>query len=218
MTKGQMDSARLCHRIHSAIRVSPILPFPAEMEGLPKDGVYLLFEKGETGHDGARIVRIGSHTGFRNLPSRLKEHTTANKDRSIFRKNIGRALLNRVQDPFLEQWNWDLTTKEKRASYRPRLDAARQKAVEKAVTSYVNENLSFAVITVADRTVRLSLEKALIASVAQCPDCGSSSDWLGKFSPVEAIRTSGLWLKQHLRGETLTASQLEWLQRSIHAH
>lgn len=217
MTKGQMDSAWLCHRVHAAIRVLPVLPFPAEKERLPKDGVYLLFEKGETGHNSARIVRVGSHTGSGNLPKRLREHTTANKDRSIFRKNIGRALLNRVQDPFLEQWNWDLTSKEKRALYGPRLDAARQETVEEAATSYIIENLSFAVIAVADRTVRLSLEKALIASVAQCPDCGSSSDWLGKYSPVGTIRTSGLWLKQHLRGETLTTSQLDWLQRSIHA-
>jgi len=28
-----------------------------------------------------------------------------NKDRSIFRKNIGRALLNKDNDPFIEQWN-----------------------------------------------------------------------------------------------------------------
>jgi len=212
-----MDSAGLCHRVHAAIRVLPVLPFPAENERLAKDGVYLLFEKGETGHNGARIVRVGSHTGSGNLPNRLKEHTTANKDRSIFRKNIGRALLNRVQDPFLEQWDWDLTSKEKRALYGPRLDAARQEATEEAVTRYVIGNLSFAVIAVADRTARLSLEKALIATVAQCPGCGSSSDWLGMFSPVGSIRTSGLWLKQHLRGETVTASQLEWLQRSIRA-
>lgn len=217
MTEALMDSARLCHRVHAAIRFLPVLPFPAEKERLPKDGVYLLFEKGETGHNGARIVRVGSHTGSGNLPNRLKEHTTANKDRSIFRKNIGRALLNREQDPFLEQWNWDLTTKEKRALYGSRLDTARQETAEKAVTSYVIENLSLAVIGAADRTARLCLEKALIATVAQCPDCGSSSAWLGKFSPVELIRTSGLWLKQHLRGETLTVSQLDWIERSIQA-
>ena len=36
---------------------------------------------------------------------------TENKDRSIFRKNIGRAILNKNQDPFLGQWELDLTTR-----------------------------------------------------------------------------------------------------------
>jgi hypothetical protein len=36
----------------------------------------------------------------------LKEHfVNENKDRSIFRKNIGRALLNKDNDYFIEQWN-----------------------------------------------------------------------------------------------------------------
>lgn len=202
-----------CNHVHSVARQLSFLRFPARKEQLPMNGLYILFERGETGHNGSRIVRVGSHTGAGNLPSRLFEHTTANKDRSIFRKNIGRALLNRVPDPFLEQWNWDLTPKEKRALYSPRLDANRQQEVEEAVTGYIVENLSFVVIAVEDRTARLSLEKAMIASVAQCPRCSPSSNWLGNFSPVGSIRTSGLWLKQHLRGETLSRDQLHWLSR-----
>jgi hypothetical protein len=199
--------------MHTAFRQLPVLCFPARKDGLPKNGLYILFEQGETGHNGSRIVRVGSHTGPGNLPNRLLEHTTANKDRSIFRKNIGRALLNRAQDPFLEQWNWDLTSREKRATYGPRLDTNRQQNLEEAVTRYVVENLYFVVITVEDRTDRLTLEKALIATVAQCPRCKPSSNWLGNFSPVSSIRTSGLWLKQHLNGETLSRVQLQWLSR-----
>ena len=64
-----------------------------------KNGVYILFEKNESGHNGDRIVRIGSHTGNDNLVKRLEEHfLKENKDRSIFRKNIGRALLNKNSD------------------------------------------------------------------------------------------------------------------------
>ena len=52
-----------------------------------------------------RIVRIGTHRGDNNLYNRLKEHfINENKDRSIFRKNIGRALLNKNQDSYLEIW------------------------------------------------------------------------------------------------------------------
>ena len=40
-----------------------------------------------------------------------------NKDRSIFRKNIGRAILNKENDSFLEKWEIDLTPKEAREKY-----------------------------------------------------------------------------------------------------
>jgi hypothetical protein len=77
--------------------------FPAGQ--ISANGIYLLFEKGEPGHDTDRIVRVGTHTGDNQLPSRLRQHfCNENKDRSIFRKNIGRALLKRAGDPFLEQW------------------------------------------------------------------------------------------------------------------
>lgn len=103
-----MTAPNACARLHAAVRKLRMFPFPANPALLPPNGVYFLFEAGEIGHDGARIVRIGSHTGAGNLPSRLQEHTTANKDRSIFRKNIGRALLTKAMDSFLQQWELDL--------------------------------------------------------------------------------------------------------------
>ena len=39
----------------------------------------------------------------------------APKDRSIFRKNIGRDLLNREKDPYLECWEADFTISAERA-------------------------------------------------------------------------------------------------------
>lgn len=71
------------------------------------------YEDGETGHGTNRIVRVGTHRKENQLPGRLEEHYLhENKDRSIFRKNIGRALLNRDHDPFLEYWELDLTSHE----------------------------------------------------------------------------------------------------------
>lgn len=37
--------------------------FPFESKDIPKNGVYILFERNELGHGGDRIVRIGAHTG-----------------------------------------------------------------------------------------------------------------------------------------------------------
>ena len=213
MTGDATAPEGLCGRLHAAVRRLPVLSFPAVKDRLPSDGVYFLFEEGEVGHDGARIVRVGSHTGDGNLPNRLIEHTTENKDRSIFRNNLGRALLNKSHDPFLEQWNWNLVSRKKRELYGSRLDTRRQHEVEEAVTSYIVDAFSFAVIALEDSGARLPLEKAFIATVAQCPSCRPSTDWLGNSSPLESIRTSGLWLKQHLHGKVLTFSQLEWLER-----
>ena len=41
---------------------------------VPPNGVYVLFEMGEEGHGGERIVRIGTHTGQNNLAPRIREH------------------------------------------------------------------------------------------------------------------------------------------------
>lgn len=59
--------------------------FPFNEKEIPNNGIYILFEKGETGHLTNRIVKIGSHTGVNQLPARLNQHfIKENKDRSIF--------------------------------------------------------------------------------------------------------------------------------------
>ena len=93
-----------CPHLHTLFNKLPHHHFPFDAKKIPLNGIYILFEFGEIAHDTNRIVRIGTHNGDGNLPSRLKSHfIKENKDRSIFRKNIGRALLNKSNDPFLEQ-------------------------------------------------------------------------------------------------------------------
>ena len=92
-----------CEAIHGLTKKLDRHCFPYNESAIPNNGIYVLFQKGEAGHGLDRIVRIGTHTGENQLRSRLKQHfLTENKDRSIFRKNIGRALLNKRSDPFLE--------------------------------------------------------------------------------------------------------------------
>lgn len=74
------------------------------------NGVYFIFEKGETFMNYDRIVRIGSHRGGGNLIKRINEHfTNENKDRSIFRKHVGRSILNKREDAYLPVWEIDFT-------------------------------------------------------------------------------------------------------------
>ena len=79
-----------------------VFHFPFDVTRIPLNGIYVLFERGEVAHGANRIVRVGTHTGDDQLRSCLRQHfLLENKDRSIFRKNIGRAPLNRDYDPFL---------------------------------------------------------------------------------------------------------------------
>ena len=102
-----------CHQLHELFNQLERFSFPFDDSRIPANGIYILFEKGESAHGGDRIVRVGTRRGDNRLPSRLREHfIKENKDRSIFRKNIGRALLNQRSDQFLAKWNQDLTPRE----------------------------------------------------------------------------------------------------------
>ena len=148
---------------------------------------------------------MGTHTGKDNLSSRLIEHfITPNKDRSIFRKNIGRALLNQQSDAFLEQWEIDLTKKANHVQFASLIDHEKLKAIELEVTKYMAEHFSFVTIPVSSKHERLALEAGLIATVAQCGECAASPGWLGHYSPKLKIRQSSLWQEQHLSGQCLT--------------
>ena len=95
-----------CEALHEWANSLPALRFPFDEHAIPLNGIYILFEQGEVAHGAKRIVRVGTHTGANQLRSRLRQHfLVENKDRSIFRKNIGRALLHRDHDPFLETWD-----------------------------------------------------------------------------------------------------------------
>ena len=195
----------ICSQIHNYAQQLERYCFPFDISKIPSNGLYLLFEDGELDHNGDRIVRIGTHTGPNKLPGRIKEHfITPNKDRSIFRKNIGRALLNQREDTFLEQWEIDLTSRKNRAKYAHKVDPKRLVSIEQEVTEYITSHFSFAIIPVEGEKERLALESDLIATTAQCNDCAASDDWFGKYSPKPKIAQSGLWQVQHLKGCPLT--------------
>ncbi|MFA6422826.1 MAG: hypothetical protein WCW17_00035 [Patescibacteria group bacterium] len=193
-----------CFKLHKWANSLLVFKFPFDEKIIPLNGLYILFEKGEMAHGANRIVRIGTHTGANQLRSRLKQHfLVENKDRSIFRKNIGRAILNKNNDPYLKLWELDLTSKDAKEKFSTLLNIDYQKQIEKQVSDYIQENFSFVVFQVENKEERLKIESGLISAVSLCPDCSSSDYWLGKFSPKEKIRQSGLWLVNELYKQPL---------------
>jgi hypothetical protein len=203
-----------CERIHGLFNGFGRYGFPFEGQNIPCDGIYILFEKGEIAHNSDRIVRVGTHTGKGNLKQRLMEHfCVENKDRSIFRKNIGRALLSRRNDSFLSQWDIDLTSKQERLRSAGKVDLQKLLLVEKEVTCTIREMFTFCLLPVESKQYRLELEKRIIATVNHCQDCCPSSNWLGRFSPKGPVRNSGLWLIQGLNGPEVRKEDLDFIEQ-----
>jgi hypothetical protein len=169
-------------------------------DGVPDHGVYVVFERGEHAHGVERIVRVGTNAGKAILASRIREHYRANKDRSIFRKHVGRALLK--DDPFLDEWDIDLTTREAGENYAGKMVMVKLAKVESEVTYHMKENISFAFLR--HDANPLSCERLLLSTIHSYKECGPSAGWLGKDHPNFVIKVSGLWNIQGLKGPVLS--------------
>jgi len=201
----------VCEALHAWANSLPVFRFPFDVSRIPLNGIYILFEQGEVAHGTNRIVRVGTHTGSNQLPSRLRQHfLIENKDRSIFRKNIGRALLNRDKDPFLPLWELDRTSRKMRDQHVG-IDLVRQHMIETAVSDYIRNHFSFVVVRFDEKANRLSIESKLISTVSLDDGCSPSAQWLGLSSPKKKIRESGLWLVNELYKEPLSFGDLERL-------
>jgi hypothetical protein len=167
----------------------------------------------------SRIVRVGTHKE-NHFQSRISEHFLLNEvtkmqftianpkpsDRSIFRKNIGRALLNKENDRYLEIWNKDFTTKDKRLKFNPIRNIDKERQIESQITRILRESFSFRYIPLEGQERRIGkngLERRLIGTISCCSLCQPSNNWLGKYSPIPEIRNGKLWLSQHLHSMPL---------------
>ncbi len=199
--------------LHEKLEQLPLTRYPFRLESLPRNGIYFLYEEGETwGQRGKqRIVRVGTHTGNNRFRSRIAEHYLLKEekmdfnknrpkpsDRSIFRKNIGRALLNKNNDPYLRVWNISFIERKNREQYGHLRDIQKEKNIERQITQIIRSTFTFRYIKVDDREERLELEERLISTLAKTSPKHISKNWLGLHSPIRQIRQSGLWNVKHV--------------------
>jgi len=222
-----------CEWLHRQLENLPIFKYPFSLEDLPSNGIYFFYEKGEIwGHNGnqPRIVRIGTHKD-NNFRSRINDHYLFNekkmnfnemkpapKDRSIFRKNLGRALLNKENDEYLKIWNIDFTPRSNREVYGHLRDIEKEKKIETEITQMLRNNFSFRFLVLDKQVVRMGstgLESTLIGTIAKCDICRASNNWLGNYSPKDEIRKSGLWLSQHLNSDAINENDGKTILNSI---
>lgn len=191
-------------------------PFKEFKQEIPQNGIYIIFEHGEKYLEFDRIVRIGTHTGNNQLYSRLNQHyIKENKNRSIFRKNIGRCILNKANNPYLSIWELDTTSAEEKKMNSYLVDVEFEKQIERQISTYIQEKLSFCVFRINNKEQRLFWESKIASTLAQSKELRPSSGWLGNYSPKEKIRAFGLWQVNGLDGECITDIELEELVKML---
>lgn len=186
--------------LHALVATLPRHAFPVSRLAIPADGVYLLYETGETAPIGDttidRIVGAGAHTGDHRLARRLADHVSGDRRKSAVRQHLGAALLARANpaDPQLAAWLADGRT--------PMPEA------EAAATTEIRECFTLRCIPVPEKDERLALERGIIALLAQHPVAPPSESWLGRHAAPAEIRRTGLWNTQHINADPLTRKQL----------
>jgi hypothetical protein len=227
-------SSEKCGWLHNQLESLPLVKFPFDVKSLPSNCIYFFYEVGETTEHGyginQRIVRIGTHKE-NNFQTRISKHFLLNEsklnftianpkpsDRSISRKNIGRALLNKNNDYYLRIWNIDYTSRENRLKMNLMRNIEKEKQIESDISKILRERFSFRVTILEGQQTRIGkegLESRLIGTVASCNVCKASESWLGRFSPIEEIRSGKLWLSQYLASEDITDQDKEDIVRAI---
>jgi hypothetical protein len=226
--------SEMCRWIHHNLEKLPITKFPFDLNELPKNGIYFFYEEGEDVDHGyglrSRIVRIGSHKEG-NFRTRIAEHFLLNEskmnfssldpkpaDRSIFRKNIGRTLLSKNKDEYLEIWNIDFTSRDARMEKGYQRDMVKERKIESQVTNILREMFYFRFIVLDGQIKRIGskgLESKLIGTVANCPICKHTDNWLGIHSPIPKIRDGKLWLSQYLDTPEISLEDKQILSQVI---
>jgi len=161
---------------------------------------------------------VGTHTGHNQLFSRLKQHfVKENKNRSIFRKNIGRCSLNKVNSPYLPLWELDITSREEKERNLKLLDLEFEKQIEKQITNYIQTNLSFCVFEIVTKEQRIFWESKIVSTLAQSICFRPSEKWLGNYSSKEKIKSSGLWQVNELNNDSLSKAEFLVLHKLLAA-
>lgn len=183
---GEPESPLMAETIHRLFAEVRSLPFPVSRRDVPADGIYLLYEAGETvmigGQALERIVGVGTHSGDGRLARRLGIHASGDRRGSDVRLHIGSALLARQGAPTGDLRTW---------VSEPRTPMPNAEA---AVSAELRERFAVRCLPVPTNDERQSLTKALGWLLARDPAGAPSADWLGRQASRPEVNATGLWI------------------------
>lgn len=188
-------------KLESGVEGKRLMSACIGQQGWPKSGVYFFFEPGEVrnGTTEPRVVRVGTHGVSRGskatLWNRLRTHRgtgnrVGNHRSSIFRLHVGAALS--AKDPSFMVSTWGVGQ-----AADARLRKA-EESLERQVSAHIG-SMHVLWLAIEDdaspASDRAYIERNLIGLLAgkSGPADPPSKNWLGRFSPDERIRNSGLW-------------------------
>lgn len=240
MSSQKKDTKDLCLRIHKFFDKLPKYKM-ADIKIAQQNnrdvigGVYVMFEEGESYHGYSRITRIGTHQADKktapDIPDksqsvwkRMRQHygymksLLGRKDGSIFRKNIGIAMLKKSRDSYIEAWLFDRTSRANREKYdsdksKVPYNKEKQDQIEAKVSDYIRNKISFVVIPINNRKKRHDFEYGLISAICQASDFYPSKNWLGNFNDKEKIKQSHMWVSDGIDDEPVTDDEFEEIKQ-----
>ena len=172
------------------------------------NGIYVVLDKKEKYKDMDRIVRIGSHDSDNKLIKRIKNHyKNGFKDSSFFRKNIGKSILSYNDHDYLYIWNINFNDKINQCKYGELRDMEVEGALEEKISEYMKDRFEIVCFEVEDLKERYRIEEGLISTICHDKDFNCSDNWLGKYSPVEEIRDSNMWVAKGLDVNMLSTEE-----------
>ena len=199
-----------CADLHGQLQRQPRYQLPPPFTEFPLNGVYFIFETGEQSHNGFdRIVRVGSHRGRNNLLPRLRQHITPH-GRSSFRYDVGRSAIENPKAVNIEPIDietWDNSDTIPRNSAETDARVQQLDRFETQLSAYIAKQFQFSVIGTREEAEALQLEKACIATVAQCAHCKEVAK--ARLRP----RNGFLWNTQHTATGTVQMTDQQWLLR-----
>lgn len=181
----------------------------------PERGIYFFFSNDETREtsDHRRVTRVGTHAvssgSGTTLWDRLIQHRGHNSGSyagggnhrgSVFRKRVGEAIIERegLQDEYPQWGEGSSAARERRLQ---------ELAMEQRVSDYIRD-LPFLWLAVDDepgpQSDRAYIERNAIALLSNYRNVAidpRDEEWLGKYSPCDEIRVSGLWNVNHVAEE-----------------
>lgn len=188
-------------------KVGGLYSFSEDLNRLPGKGVEFYFEEGEfrTKSKKLRVVRIGAS---KKIINRLNNrHMGDNAGKSIFRKHIGRALLNEQEE--LQNLNYE--------NISNNIDDIID---EEMVSEHLLYNIRFLILRVNDKSTRKFIKNTAISLLSNYSTPiqvnPPTDEWLGNDSiksngrPNWKIRDSGLWNEKHVKS-TSSDRQEEFL-------
>ncbi|RLI43955.1 hypothetical protein DRO69_08490 [Candidatus Bathyarchaeota archaeon] len=169
-------------------------PFNEPNLFLPLNGIYFFFERGQKimigDREFDRIVRIGINEKPNNFRKRIRGHYKGNIEGSVFRENVGWALLERAN-------------KKPKIVYRTKKNYKKQNSggpIEDLINRYFSKAFTFKVFAIDYQKLAI-YERTLIAAFSIYYQYKiwngemTLKDWLGyySYSRKDKIKRSGLW-------------------------